>query len=269
MITFPSCKINLGLQVTSKRPDGFHELISCFYPIPLQDILEIIPAQKLSFSQSGLSIPDDGKKNLCVRAFELLRAEYDLPLVAIHLHKIIPIGAGLGGGSSDAAYLLSTLNKIFNIGLSVEQLRSYASQLGSDCAFFVSEQPMLVTGRGETLNAIPVSLTGKFIVIVQPPVFVSTREAYTQITPKQPEVDLKSFLLNTPVSEWRVHLVNDFEKFGFPKYPAIREVKDKLYQQGALYASMSGSGSAVFGIFDSAVDIRPVFPGMFYWSSTL
>jgi 4-diphosphocytidyl-2-C-methyl-D-erythritol kinase len=240
MIAFPPCKINLGLSVLRKRDDGYHDLETCFYPIPWTDILEVIPSDKFQFTVSGNVIPGDD--NLCVKAYRLLNA----PPAKIHLHKIIPTGAGLGGGSSDAAWTLRLLNDVFNLKIPKDELKRYAAQIGSDCAFFIEDGPMIGRGKGEMLTPAKVSLKGKFIVIVKPDVHVSTAEAYAGIKPREKDFNIE----NIPMGDWKDHLRNDFEETIFKKFPAIGSVKTSLYEAGALYASMTGSGSAVYGIFN-------------------
>jgi len=269
MVVFPPCKINLGLQITGKRADGYHDVLTCFYPVPWCDILEAIPSQKFSFIGSGISIPGDIADNLCTKAYSLLKKDFDLKPVALHLHKIIPTGAGLGGGSSDGAWTLRILNQLFNLDLTPETLRQYASQLGSDCAFFIEDRPMLGSGRGEILTDIAVNLKGKFIVIVKPDVHVSTAEAYAGVKPGAPEVALKEILEKHPPEQWKDLVHNDFEASVFKKYPVIGKVKNLLYEHGAQYASMSGSGSAVFGIFTSSIDLKNIFEGYACYSGRL
>jgi 4-diphosphocytidyl-2-C-methyl-D-erythritol kinase len=268
MVVFPHCKINLGLQIVSKRSDGYHNIETCFYPVPWTDILEIIKSETFAFSSSGISIPGMEDDNLCIKAYQLLQNDFGLSPVHIHLHKVIPTGAGLGGGSSDAAFTLRALNSIFNLKLSLHQLREYASRLGSDCSFFIEDKPMLGTGRGEELSPASVNLKGLFLVLVKPEIHISTAEAYAGIKPQQPSVSLQEILL-APVTDWRNILVNDFEQSVFEKHPTISSIKDGMYRQGALYASMSGSGAAVFGIFNSYVDLKNTFNGMTYWSGAL
>lgn len=269
MISFPPCKINLGLRVVAKRPDGYHEIETCFYPIPWTDILEIIPSNELSFTSSGLVIPGNADDNLCLKAYRLLKADFDLRPVKIHLHKILPTGAGLGGGSSDAAHTLRLLNQIFDLKLSIEHLRNYASQLGSDCAFFVEDNPKIGTGRGEVLSEVQVSLAGKFIVLVNPEIHVSTPEAYAGIVLAPQLKQVRDVVARGDMQRWKTELINDFEPTVFKKYPAIARLKEKLYEQGAVYAAMSGSGSTVFGIFDAPVDLKNKFSPMMYWSGLL
>lgn len=265
MVTFPPCKINLGLQIINKRPDGYHDLETCFYPIPWSDILEIIQADRFVFTSTGNIIPGPAEANLCIKAYELLATDFDLGFVRIHLHKIIPSGAGLGGGSSDAAYTLRMLNDIFRLQLSQKALIDYAASLGSDCAFFTQDHPMFGQGRGEILTSIEMSLLGKFLVLVKPDIHVSTAEAFAGIRPQQPPYALRE-LLQRPIAEWKLFLKNDFEESVFRKYPVIRDIKEKMYTIGATYASMSGSGASVFGIFDAEVSIENQFPDTTVWS---
>lgn len=269
MIAFPPAKINLGLNIIRKRPDGYHDLSTCFYPVQWCDILEILPSDKLSFQSTGLSIPGSEKDNLCLKAYQLLKNDFDIPAVGIHLHKIIPMGAGLGGGSSDGAWTLRLINEMFGLAIAKEKLKAYASQLGSDCAIFIEDGPAMGSSRGEVLTPTSLSLKGKFIVIVKPDVHVSTAEAFAGITPAHPERGLQSVIENLPLEKWRDVVKNDFEVSVFRKYALIQSIKEKLYSAGAQYASMSGSGSAVFGIFDKPVDLRSSFSETTYWSGKL
>jgi 4-diphosphocytidyl-2-C-methyl-D-erythritol kinase len=266
MVSFPNCKINLGLNVIAKRPDGFHDIETCFYPISWSDLLEIIPSDTLKFDSTGLTIPGEVHDNLCVKAYGLLKTDFDLPPVQIHLHKLLPTGAGLGGGSSDAAFTLRTLNEMFNLNLSTFQLSGYASKLGSDCAFFVHQQAMMGTQRGEVLHPVKLSLKGKFLVLVKPEIHIATAEAYAGVTPGRHSQSIQKIVEETPLLKWKDHLANDFEESVFKSYPKIKDLKEKLYQLGATYASMSGSGSSVFGIFDEAVDLKADFIGLTFWS---
>jgi 4-diphosphocytidyl-2-C-methyl-D-erythritol kinase len=268
MISFPPCKINVGLNVVLKRTDGYHEIETCFYPVPWTDILEIIPSDTLAFTQTGISIPGKPEENLCVKAYQLLRADFELPPVNIHLHKIIPTGAGLGGGSSNGAYTLRLLNTIFNLEINIAQLKAYASRLGSDCAFFIENKAMLGTGRGEILESVKIDLKGKFIVLIKPDVHISTAEAYTSITPAFNQNRIQD-VIEMSASTWKTLLYNDFESPVFKKHPSILEIKEKLYQEGATYASMSGSGSTVYGIFEKPVDLKNQFQQEIYWSGIL
>jgi len=269
MVSFPPCKINLGLNILSKRPDGYHNLETCFYPVPWTDVLEVIPASSFAFTQSGHIVPGKTEDNLCIKAYALLQSVHNLPPVKIHLHKILPMGAGLGGGSADAAHTLRLLNTIFYLGQSPTQLSDYASKLGSDCAFFIQDKPMLGIGRGDMLSAASVSLKGKFLVLVKPDIHVSTAGAYAGVTPRQTDVPLRELLTRYALPEWRFRITNDFEDSVFVKYPSLLAVKEKLYTLGALYASMSGSGAALYGIFDKPVDAQRAFPDMTVWSGTL
>ena len=248
MLVFPPCKINLGLYITEKRSDGYHNLETCFYPIPFVDIIEIISADNLSFESTGLAIPGDPADNLCLKAYQLLKRDFDLRPVKIHLHKIIPTGAGLGGGSSDAAYTIRLLNEIFKLNLSTPVMMSYAANLGSDCSFFIQDNPMLGSGRGDVLSSSSATLKGFFLVLVKPPIHVSTAQAYASLMPRPMEQPIAKILATSPEA-WRDTLTNDFEKTVFEKYPAISMIKDELYNAGAIYASMSGSGSTVFALF--------------------
>lgn len=264
MIVYPNAKINLGLRVLNKRPDGFHNIETVFYPVALFDILEIVPlvgnrAGRGSFIELfGIPLQGSSSDNLCMRAYNLLREDFDLPPVGIYLHKNIPSGAGMGGGSSDAAFTLSALNNLFKLNLSQDVLAVYASKLGSDCAFFIYNRPMLGVGKGESLSPIDVGVLKDYrIKMVFPPFFVSTADAYGGIVPrdrrvaKLSDVDSLSLadLLQRPVKEWRDCVTNDFEETVFAKIPELSVYKQRLYDQGAIYASMSGSGSAFYGIF--------------------
>ena len=271
MILYPPAKINIGLSIVEKRQDGFHNIETVFYPIPLCDILTVEAAGtgatcQLVFSCDGIELP--GNDNLCCKAYRLLDADYQLPPVNIHLHKKIPVGAGLGGGSSDAAYTLLALNDLFQLNLSVEELTRYARRLGSDCAFFLQNQPALGTGKGDILEPLSLSLAGYHILLVKPPVFVSTADAYSSVIPKKLKHHLPE-LLQAPVSEWRHTVFNDFEASVFKKFPEIGQIKENLYREGAVYASMSGSGSCVYGIFDKETDgIEKLFSDCFVWSDS-
>ena len=270
MIVFPPCKINLGLYVTQKRNDGYHDIESVFYPVPWFDVLEIIeaPDQQFEFRCSGIHLDTGQTGNIVEKAYHLFRETYSIPEVKIHLHKIIPSGAGLGGGSSDAAWALVALNKLFSFGLDITTLAGHAASLGSDCPFFVYNSPMLVTGRGENLHPISLSLKGKVVVIVYPEIHIGTKEAYERLTPQAPTFDL-SHLPNLPMSEWQTSLSNDFEKSATSRYEIIGNIKIQLKSKGAIYSSMSGSGSAVYGLFDHPVDSGTWFPGMKSWQGVL
>ena len=249
MITFPNAKINLGLHITQKRKDGYHEIESCMVPIPLCDALEMVLDKKPSWAVSGLSIPGDSKDNLILKAEKLLKKDYQgLPSLQIHLHKHIPMGAGLGGGSADGAFALKLMNNLFDLHLDDFFLEEYAAELGSDCPFFIENTPKIIRGRGEILDPCSVSLQGSHLVLIHPGIHVGTKEAYAGVTPMQPKTSLEEVLADR--SRWKDELVNDFEKSVFQAHPEIAQIKNSLYQAGAYYASMSGSGSSVFGLFD-------------------
>ncbi|MBL0742551.1 4-(cytidine 5'-diphospho)-2-C-methyl-D-erythritol kinase [Chryseolinea lacunae] len=269
MVSFPPCKINLGLSITGKRADGYHNLETCFYPIAWTDILEVIPSDTFSFTSSGIAIPGREDDNLCIKAYHLLQHAHKLPPVRIHLHKIIPMGAGLGGGSSDAAYTLRLLNSVFKLGHSATALAGFAAQLGSDCAFFTQNRSQFGEGRGEVLSDIDVSLKGNYIVMVKPNVHVSTADAYAGIHPHKKEHSLKELLLQHPLHEWRHWIKNDFEESVFKKHPSLQTIKTTLYEAGAVYACMSGSGSTVFGIFQKQIELSSAFPDALVWSGII
>lgn len=248
MITFPNAKINLGLHITEKRKDGFHEIETCMVPIPLFDALEMIVDKKGGWESTGLGIPGDPKDNLILKAEKLFRKDFQgLPNLKIHLHKTIPMGAGLGGGSADAAFALKLMNNLFDLHLDEFFLEEYAAQLGSDCPFFIENTPKIARGRGEILEPIEISLKGSFLVLIHPGIHVGTKEAYAGVTPRKPTFKLEEVLAEK--SRWKDELVNDFETSIFKSHPEIAEIKSKLYQSGAYYAAMSGSGSTVFGLF--------------------
>ena len=253
MITFPNAKINLGLNIVEKRPDGYHNLETVFYPVPLEDALEVNILhegnEKFRLHQAELKIEGEVENNLVVKAYKLLDEKFNLPPVDIHLFKHIPSGAGLGGGSSDAAYMLKLLNEKFNLALTDETLEEYAAKLGADCAFFIRNAPTYAEGIGNLFSPISLSLKGYQIVLVKPDIFVSTREAFAQIKPHRQEMPLKE-IVKRPVEKWKEWMMNDFEESVFPQFPAIREIKEDLYKQGAIYASMTRSGSSVFGLFE-------------------
>jgi 4-diphosphocytidyl-2-C-methyl-D-erythritol kinase len=257
MIAYPRAKINIGLRITEKRQDGFHNLETVFFPVNLCDILEIVEANELSIDIYGIETGGLPQDNLCVRAYNLLKRIYSIPPVEIHLFKKIPVGAGLGGGSSDAASTLILLNKLFSLSLSMEELAGYAAELGSDCPFFIYSasldmnipQAYYAEGRGEVLSKIDLpSMAGYIVEVETPEVMVSTAMAYSKVKPVIPEKSLKE-MIKLPVEEWKGNIINDFEENIFSLFPVIEEYKNRMYERGAVYASMSGSGSSVFGIF--------------------
>ncbi|HUZ61235.1 MAG TPA: 4-(cytidine 5'-diphospho)-2-C-methyl-D-erythritol kinase [Hanamia sp.] len=256
MITFPNCKINLGLNILQKRADGYHNIETVFFPLPLTDILEIIPSEdKTQLVTTGIS-SGRNEDNLCLKAYHLIKKDFPyLPELNIHLHKVIPIGAGLGGGSSDASFTLSLLNNIFDLQLSPFRLFGYASELGSDCSFFLFNKPCVATGRGESMEVIKLSLSDYKILLINPGILINTKEIFQQIIPAIPTKKIKDIILQ-PVETWKNELVNDFEKIVFAKYDSIKKIKEKLYEHQAVYASMTGTGSTVFGIFRANEDIN-------------
>ena len=249
MIVYPNAKINIGLNVLEKQADGYHKLSSVFYPVnELCDILEILPAKHLSFSSSGIAIP--GNSNICVKAFELLKADFEIENVIMHLNKQIPIGAGLGGGSADGAFALKALNEIFKLELSIIELEDYALQLGADCPFFIENSPKYITGIGEKMRNINLDLSSYKLKFIYPELHISTAEAYGGIIPSQPKTNLLD-LINQPIENWKKSVKNDFEVAAFAKYPELAKMKEQLYADGAIYASMTGSGSVIYGVFVS------------------
>lgn len=260
MISFPNCKINLGLNITGKRSDGYHNLETVFYTIPIRDALEVIQAADFNFSTSGLPISGNAADNLCIKAYHLLKADFpDLPNVNIHLHKKIPMGAGLGGGSADGAFMLKLLNKKFHLNISEDKLTEYALQLGSDCPFFIINKPCFATGRGELMETIKLDLSSYQFVIINPGIHISTKEAFSNLHPTTPEKSIKQ-IIDQPVKTWKEELLNDFEQNIFTLYPTIKAIKDQLYAAGAVYASMTGTGSTVYGIFGSDDVLNFSFP---------
>ncbi len=268
MLTFPNAKINIGLNITEKRSDGFHNIESVFYPVEWCDALEIIPnqdadAKNAVFQSSGLAIPGNESSNLCLKAWNLLQDRISVPPM-IHLHKVIPMGAGLGGGSADGAFTLKMLNEVYDLKLSNEELKDFARNLGSDCAFFIENRPVFCFNKGDEFEDFTLDLKGKFVVLINPDIHISTAEAYSGVSQKKPQIALKTALLQ-PISEWEKIVKNDFEEKLLLKYPTIAEVKETLYQAGAVYASMTGSGSTVYGIFEQETDLKSSFPNFAMW----
>ncbi len=263
MISFPNAKINLGLLITQKRRDGFHNLETVFFPVGWSDALEIAESDELRFTTSGISISGSPESNLVMKAYFLLQKDFDLPALKIHLHKQIPFGAGLGGGSADGAFMLRMLNQFFDLKLSQEKLLEYAAVLGSDCPFFILNKPVFATGRGEIMREIKLNVKGLYLLLVKPPLEVSTASAFQNVVPQKPAVSL-SELINLPVQDWKDTIVNQFESSVFPQYPEIASIKNQLYDKGAVYASMSGSGSCVFGLFNELpTSIENLFPASY------
>ncbi|MGB0933107.1 MAG: 4-(cytidine 5'-diphospho)-2-C-methyl-D-erythritol kinase [Lishizhenia sp.] len=250
MISFPGCKINLGLDVLNKRADGYHEIESVLFPIPWKDALEIIPATSFQFTSSGLTIPGNASNNLCVKAYDLLKKTYGIPHVHIHLHKIIPMGGGLGGGSADGAEVLKLLNKLFDLKITQENLKEFAAQLGSDCPFFIENKPQFASGTGTELESVDLNLNGYYIKLINNGTHVSTAEAYASITFSKTEEGITR-ALQQPIEKWQNRLQNSFESSVFKIHPELEELKLKLLEEGAVYASMTGSGSTLYGIYKS------------------
>ncbi|TAG56817.1 MAG: 4-(cytidine 5'-diphospho)-2-C-methyl-D-erythritol kinase [Cytophagales bacterium] len=253
MLVFPNAKINLGLHIINKREDGFHNLETCFLPIQWQDMLEIAENNVDTFSTSGIEIKGDSKDNLCLKALQLLRNDFKIPTISIHLHKSIPMGAGLGGGSSDAAFLLQLLNNKFSLKITNSDLINYAKKLGSDCAFFIQNKPIFATEKGDIFSDINLQLSGYQVFVAYSDIHVSTAEAYSFVKPRKENSNLKLDLLK-PIKSWKNTIFNDFELSVFTKHPILADLKQKMYDNGAIYASMSGSGSAIYGIFDTNKD---------------
>jgi 4-diphosphocytidyl-2-C-methyl-D-erythritol kinase len=250
MISFPHAKINLGLSIHSKRSDGFHNLETIFYPLPIRDVLEIIPSNSTRLIKSGLHIPGDPEKNLVIRAYRLLKTDYPaIPDLEIYLHKAIPMAAGLGGGSSDAAEILLLTNRLFNLNIPPARLFDYALTLGSDCPFFMQSAPCFASGRGEILEPLTLDLSVYSFLLVHPQIRIETAWAYSKVHPSISDSELKS-RIHEPVGNWKKTIHNAFEDPVFVAHPSIRRIKTGLYDAGALYASMTGSGSTIFGIFD-------------------
>jgi 4-diphosphocytidyl-2-C-methyl-D-erythritol kinase len=285
MLTFPNAKINIGLNIIEKRSDGFHNIESVFYPVGWCDVLEMIhltPSPSpygegsFIFESTGLPIPGNQANNLIIKAFNLI-IEYrkqnkkkHSTFYTLHsaLHKNIPMGAGLGGGSADGAFALKMLNEILELNLSVSELQNLARKLGSDCAFFIENHPVFCHQKGDEFEDFDLDLKGKFIVLVNPDIHISTAEAYSGVIPRKPEISLKE-ALKQPISDWKKTIKNDFEEKLLIKYPTIARLKESLYQHGAIYASMTGSGSTVYGIFENEIDLKNDFPNFAMWQGYL
>ncbi len=281
MILFPNCKINLGLKILGKREDGFHNLETVFYPLPFKDALELLPntrnKNEVEFTITGLAVDGEAADNLCVKAYQLLKKDFpQLPAVKIHLHKAIPLGAGLGGGSADAAFMLRLLNEKFNLNLSTPQLLHYALQLGSDCPFFIVNKPCFATGRGEVLEEVAVDLSAYKILLINPGIHINTGWAFSHLSDGSKPSDrltqgsegLKPSdpftIIQQPIETWKHVLQNDFEAPVFAAHPQIKTIKESLYNEGAVFAAMSGSGSTVFGIFSSKPETEKKYPANYF-----
>ncbi len=264
MVIFSNCKINIGLRVTGKRQDGYHDIETLFFPLPVNDVLELTDASETALTTFGLPIPGQPHDNIVWKGYQLLKKDFpDLPPVHFYLLKNIPPGAGLGAGSANGAFALKALNEKYNLGLSENRLKDYALRLGSDCPFFLLNQPAFASGRGENMQPVDLHLDDYQIVVVNPGIHVSTAEAFAMITPRKPQ-DTWQDHLTRPVEEWKDLLENDFEKPIFKKYPEIANVRNELYKAGAAFAMMSGSGSSVYGIFKKDLEIKLSFPKDYY-----
>lgn len=276
MITFPIAKINLGLNVVERRPDGYHNLQTVFYPVPISDALEVTTMDPqfpspydCDLKVTNISIEGNEQRNLVVRAYQLLKQDFPLlPRLHAHLHKCIPTQAGMGGGSSDCAFMIRLLNEQFHLELTDQQMIDYAARLGADCAFFILRRPAYAEGIGEQLQPVALDLSNYWIAVVRPDIPVPTKEAFSLIHPHYPEKNCRDVIMQ-PIETWREDLVNDFEKSVFPIHPEIGAIKERLYELGAIYAAMSGSGSAVFGLFSERIKISEHFPEMFTYCSHL
>lgn len=270
MISFPNAKINIGLYIIEKRDDGFHNLETAFYPVNICDALEfnISDKDKTSFANSGLIVDSKAEDNIVMKAYELLKKDFNLPALDIHLHKNIPFGAGLGGGSADASFMIKTLNDFFKLKLNDELMESYAAKLGSDCSFFIKNKACFAHQKGDVFKHIDLDLSGYNIILLKPNINISTAEAYAGILPRVPENNLIESLAK-PIDQWKACVFNDFEISLFPKYPILKEIKEKLYEQGAVYAAMSGSGSTVYAIFKTEIPNNIHFNDCFIWKGKL
>lgn len=266
MICFPNAKINLGLYVSGQREDGYHNIETIFYPIPLCDVLEIVPAARDAFTQSGITLDSSPEDNLVLQALRILRKNYAIPPLAIHLKKIIPPGSGLGGGSADAAFMLKLLNKYAELNIEERELEKIAAIIGADCPFFIRNKPVVGIGIGDVFEPLSLSLKGYTLCIIKPDIHISTREAYAHVTPSKPPYSLRE-IVSRSVQQWKTYLENHFEPSVFGRYPVIGDIKNMLYAYGAAYASMSGSGSSVFGLFETDKSLH--FPDCFVWKTKL
>lgn len=263
MVTFPNAKINLGLDITAKRADGYHEISTLFYPIPLCDTLEMVEGNRTSINTYGNDIECDVKDNLVIKAYNVMRSHYGIPPMDFHLVKKIPSGAGLGGGSADAAFAMKMLRDEYLPHISIEAIAALAAKIGADCPFFLYNTPMFATGIGEIFTPAPKVLAGYFLVLVKPEVYVSTREAYSMVKPATPQKSIKEIVCGD-IAAWKYELKNDFEEGIFALHPQLAEIKQALYSYGAIYASMSGSGSSIYGIFDNVNLAESVYANLQY-----
>jgi 4-diphosphocytidyl-2-C-methyl-D-erythritol kinase len=274
MLEFPNAKINIGLNIIRKRTDGFHDLESLFYPIGMCDALEFIPASTppghsgFSFENTGIILTDPVEKNLCIKAYRLVKKKYPVPPLRIHLHKVIPPGSGLGGGSSNGAFMIRMLSGAFGFGITPPEMEEMAAELGSDCPFFIRNQPAFATGRGNNLMPVEPILSGYHVVVVHPGIHINTSEAYSKTIPEESGNRLFESL-KLHIHEWKHTIRNDFEEHILGDYPEIGRLKEALYESGALFSSLSGSGSAVYGIFEKAVLLKGIPSTYFTWQGRL
>ncbi|MCQ2203490.1 MAG: 4-(cytidine 5'-diphospho)-2-C-methyl-D-erythritol kinase [Bacteroidales bacterium] len=278
MLVYPNAKINLGLNIVEKRPDGYHNIETLFYPIGLSDVLEVVfpeSSEPYVWQSSGIDVDCPAENNLCIKALMSLRkaAErkgIELPCVGLHLHKVVPTGAGLGGGSSDAAFVAKTVNDMLSLGFTVKELEEIVSPVGADCPFFIADKPQFATGIGDVLTPAKMTdLSGKWLMLIKPSVAVPTKVAYSKVKPRRPQICITE-IVSQPVEEWRGKLENDFEESVFAEFPIVGEIKDALYASGAVYASMSGSGSSIFGIFDKEPsELQNLSSDFFVWKGRM
>lgn len=270
MLSFPNAKINIGLNIVKKRTDGFHNIETIFYPIPLTDGLEITNSDKkeYSFSSSGIPILIEDSANIVCKAFELIRSRYNIPSTAIHLHKNIPFGAGLGGGSADAAFMIKMLNTQYNLNIPIQEMENIAGEIGSDCPFFIQNKPVFAKEKGDVFSQCNLSLSGYHLLLIKPNIHIGTPEAYANVQPAVPVRSLE-LLINEPIENWKNLIVNDFENSIFPKHPELAHLKSELYKMGAIYASMSGSGSSLYGLFREIPKLENKWPEYFSWTCIL
>jgi 4-diphosphocytidyl-2-C-methyl-D-erythritol kinase len=264
MIAFPNAKINLGLYITAQRDDGYHNIETIMLPVNLCDVLELIPSPAFELVTSGIEIKDDIPSNICYKAFKLIQQDFNIPPVKIILQKNIPICAGMGGGSSDGTFTLRLLNDLFDLNINQSQLNHYAEILGSDCVFFVQNTPVFAKEKGNITEPVSLKLSTYYVTIIKTDIHISTAWAYAQVKPKTPEICLKDVIHKSPICEWKNFIFNDFEKPLFEKYSVLSEIKQELYSKGALYASMTGSGSAIYGISEKPLQVE--FPNAFVWA---
>lgn len=261
MIDFPGSKVNLGLRITQKLDNGYHSLESVFLPIQFSDVLEIIPTSdsETQFNYSGFEISGDSKNNLIYRAWQILNEDFSIPPSKIYLHKVVPMGAGIGGGSADGSSMLKLINEHFKLGITQNKLELYAKELGADCPFFIRNKSAYVEGIGEIMSPISLNLSGYHFFLVAPGIHINTGEAFKNCQPKQHETSLKEIIEKNSISSWKDLVKNDFEDYAFKSFPELRKIKEQMYKAGALYASMSGTGSSIYGFFEKENDL-PSFP---------